>query len=262
MPNNIFRGSGRRPRFNKRVLRYEWRNNGPVVTRALVAINVVVWLVEILLRFLAPTAMNAMVSRGALAPLLLFRQPWTVVTSMFLHDPTQIFHILFNMISLWFVGSVLEKMLGHWSYFALYLTSGIGGSLGVTLWARFAPSSMQALGISAYGASGAIFGLFAALLIVYRRAGVNTTGFIVLLAINFATPLLMPNEIAWQAHVGGFVLGGIFTMLMMWRAPGLRRLGIRARTGLIGGGLIVVSLALTFWAGWGVVALAMGYIAG
>lgn len=231
--------------FSKRRIAYEWRNGGPVVTTVILLVCVVVWLVEIVTRFLAPSVFSVILSNGAFAPVLFAAHPWSAITSMFLHSPS-IFHILFNMLTLWMVGPVLEKMLGHWQYFALYMISGLGGSMGLLLWSRLTPVSAGSLSISAYGASGAIFGLFAALLAVYQRTGLDIRSMIVLLIINFAMPFLYPN-IAWQAHVGGFIVGGILTLLLLWRAPGLRRLSLGARTWIFGSVLTVIVIAVMVW---------------
>lgn len=236
--------------FNRRRIAYEWRNGGPVVTTAIILLCVAVWLVEIVTRYFAPSVFSAIVGGGSFAPILFSVRPWTALTSMFLHS-TSIFHVLFNMLTLWMVGPVLEKMLGHWQFSALYVLSGLGGGMGLMLWTRLAPVSMDTLTISAYGASGAIFGLFAALLAVYQRTGVDIRSMIVLLVINFAMPLIYPN-IAWQAHVGGFVVGGIMTLLLMWRAPGLHKLSLGARTWIFGGALLVIVAGVMVWCSVGI----------
>ncbi len=53
---------------------------------------------------------------GMAAPVRLVAEPWTLITSMFLHAPNSLLHILFNMIALYSVGPVLERMIGHWRY--------------------------------------------------------------------------------------------------------------------------------------------------
>lgn len=246
--------TGRRSPFssltNPRRIKYEWRNGGPVITTAILLLCVAVWIVEIVSRYLFPNFFSAFVSSGAFAPVFFPLRPWSALTSMFLHS-TSIFHILFNMLTLWMVGPVLEKMLGHLPYLVLYVLSGLGGSMGLMLWTRLAPVSMSTLSISAYGASGAIFGLFAALLLVYRRIGLDIRSMLLMLAINFAMPVIYSN-IAWQAHVGGFVVGGLLTMLLMWRVPGLRKMGLPARTGLFGGVLFVVVVAVMVWCSYGI----------
>lgn len=105
---------------------------------------------------------------GMAAPVRLVAEPWTLITSMFLHAPNSLLHILFNMIALYSVGPVLERMIGHWRFLGLYVISGLGGSLGLMVWAAVAPGGIG-WQMAAYGASGALFGLFASLLVVYRR---------------------------------------------------------------------------------------------
>ncbi|MCI1984475.1 MAG: rhomboid family intramembrane serine protease [Bifidobacteriaceae bacterium] len=244
--------------FSKKRISYEWRNGGPVITTAILLICVAVWLVEIVTRFLAPTVFSVLVNGGSFAPVYFSLRPWTALTSMFLHS-TSIFHIGFNMLTLWMVGPMLEKLFGHWQYFALYMISGLGGSMGLMLWSRLAPLSTGALAVSAYGASGAIFGLFAALLAVYHRTGVDIRSMIVLLVINFAMPFFYPN-IAWQAHVGGFVMGGILTLLLMWRAPGVRKMSLTARTWMFSLILLVVMAVVMVWCSAGINALLGAYL--
>ena len=133
----------------------------PVMTWALIAACTAVWLVEVLLGFLSPTLQNWLIYRGMLAPATMLAEPWAIVTSMFLHAPNSILHILFNMIALYSVGPVLERLIGHWRFLGLYMISGLGGALGMMVWAVVAPGG-QGWQTAAYGASGALFGLFAA----------------------------------------------------------------------------------------------------
>ena len=94
-------------------------------------------------------------------------EPWRMLTSVFLHSTSLIFHILLNMYTLWIFGRLLEPMLGRGRFLALYLISGLAGSIGVVVLA--APNA-QVL-----GASGAIFGLMGAFLVIQRRLGGNMT---------------------------------------------------------------------------------------
>lgn len=146
--------------FSARSLRYRWRNGDPVITTAIMAICIVVWAIEAVLFLVWPEGGNAFVNAGMLLPATAVRHPWTFITSMFLHQPTSLWHILFNMLTLWCVGPVLERMMGHWPYLALYLLSGLGGGAGLMVWAVCSPSGWMT---AAYGASGALFGLLAAL---------------------------------------------------------------------------------------------------
>lgn len=227
------------PKFpTRQQVAYEWRNNGPVVTKALVAVCVAVWLVEILLRLLSPALFNEFIGSGMVMPFTLFSRPWTWFTSMFLHAPN-IMHILFNMIALYSVGPELERMMGHWKYLVLYLISGFGGAVGLVVWARVTGNWMMA----AYGASGALFGLFAAILVVYRRIGADINSMLVWMAVNFLLPFVV-GGIAWQSHVGGFVTGGVLTWLLVAGIPALRRRSFNQRMWIYGGAVVVALVAL------------------
>lgn len=206
-----------------RRLRYEWKHGGPVVTKAIIAICVVVWLVEEIVYYANSQhlAFFSMVYDASFVPALVASKPWMFLTSMFMHAPgLDIWHILCNMISLWYVAQPLERMLGHWQFLALYLIGGIGGGAGDMLYAR-AIDDPSAWITPSYGASGAIFGLFGALLVVFSRAKVDMRPMIAIVLLNLALPFFVPN-VAWQAHVGGLVSGSGMTALMVG-TPAMRR---------------------------------------
>ena len=221
-------------------MRYRWRNGDPVITVTIMAICVAVWIVETLLKIVWPTGCNAFVGSGVFMPALATHRPWTFITSMFLHQPASLWHILFNMLTLWCVGPVLERMMGHLPYLALYVLSGLGGSAGMMVWALFSQDGWLT---SAYGASGALFGLFAAILVVYQRIGIDIRSMLIWMLINFLMPIITPN-IAWQAHIGGFIIGGVFAWLLVSGLHALRGKSLQQRTLIYGVIMLAVIIAI------------------
>jgi membrane associated rhomboid family serine protease len=138
-------------------------------------------------------------------------QWYRLLTAMFLHG--NFVHILFNMLSLWWIGGPLEAALGRARYFALYFASGLAGSALTYLIA--APNQPS------LGASGAIFGLFGATAVLMRRLRYDMRPVIALLVINLIFTFGWSN-IAWQAHIGGLV-GGVVVGYAMVHAPRQRR---------------------------------------
>lgn len=122
---------------------------------------------------------------------------WRMVTSLFVHSETNFLHLLFNGYSLYVLGSLLERLLGSTRFMALFFLGGMGGSLAV-LWLAF--------GSAVIGASGAIFALFGALLVIQRSFGVTNPQLVIVLVINLVMGFVVPG-ISWQAHIGGLVTG-------------------------------------------------------
>jgi membrane associated rhomboid family serine protease len=132
-------------------------------------------------------------------------EPWRLLTSVFAHGG--ILHIALNMYTLWIFGQILEPLIGKWRYLALFLISGVAGSAGMLLLAPYT---------GAVGASGAIFGMFGALIVVQRKLGGPIRQLIVLIVINLAIGFfpIFGGNIAWQAHVGGLA-GGLLAGLVL-----------------------------------------------
>jgi len=123
-------------------------------------------------------------------------QPWRILSMLFVHASW--IHVGLNMLTLWMIGRILEPLVGHGRFVALYLISGLGGAVGVAL---------LAFGTPVVGASGAIFGLFGALLVIGRHIGADITSIAVVIGINLVIGFLPGMTVAWQAHVGGLVAG-------------------------------------------------------
>lgn len=128
-----------------------------------------------------------------------FGSPWRAFTSAFVHSQAMFTHILFNMYSLFVLGTLLEPMLGKLKFSLLYLLTIFGGSMGFFIFGD--------LGSVVVGASGAIFGLMGAYLIYLRALRLDTSQIVIILVINVVVSFL--PGIAWQAHFGGFIFGAL-----------------------------------------------------
>jgi len=157
-------------------------------------------------------------------------EPWRMITSAFLHSPDSLLHILLNMYTLWIFGQALEPILGRLRFLALYLISAFGGSVGYLLLNPLLVPGQGLVGL--VGASGAIFGLFGAMLLVQRQRGGDTRQLWILIAINGVIGFLIPH-IAWQAHLGGLITGGLCAAVLAY-APRGRRRGLIQALGLAG----------------------------
>ena len=122
---------------------------------------------------------------------------WRLITAGFLH--AGLMHLLFNCLALYTLGTPFEALYGRTRYAILLLISLVAGS--------YASITFNAENQVSVGASGAIFGLFGALLVVGRRLGAETRSTLTLLAINTAIAIAIPN-IDWRAHLGGLA-GGV-----------------------------------------------------
>jgi membrane associated rhomboid family serine protease len=181
----------------------------PVVTITLIAICVVIYLVQ--------QANPAFTARYALIPFdVQHGQYARLVTSAFLH--ASLLHLGTNMITLYIVGAPLERVLRPVRYLIVYLLSALGGSL-LSVWL----SPEFSVGV---GASGAIFGLFGALVVLRRQVGADAGALAVLIGLNLVISFTLPN-ISWQAHIGGLVTGVLVALVMR----GVDRISARRRAG-------------------------------
>ena len=210
----------------------------PVVTLTIIGICVAVWLaqkasptISAALNFWPPAARS---------------EPWRFLTSAFEHDTYSALplHILFNMYALWVLGQYLEPLLGRLRFAILYLVSAIGGSVGYLLLARdpVSPAGQHHWDTHVVGASGAVFGMFLALLLLNRHLGRSTVRCIgVLIVINFAFGFIVPG-IAWQAHLGGLLTGAALAAVITATAPQVRR---RFQLPALAAFLVLIAVAAT-----------------
>ncbi|MCW3840796.1 rhomboid family intramembrane serine protease [Micromonospora yasonensis] len=151
---------------------------------------------------------------------------YRLVTAMFLHYGLP--HLLLNMWGLWVLGRTLEAVLGPLRFLALYLVAGLGGNVAVYLFS--APNQTSA------GASTAIFGLFAAIFVIMRRLGRDTSAIVPILVINLVFTFTVPH-ISIAGHLGGLVAGAVMALALAY-APRMRRTLFQAA----GGTIIAVAL--------------------
>lgn len=195
----------------RRVWRRSSRYRPSTATGWIIAITIACYVVELLavqpvLGAFTYAAAYSLPATGA--PF----EPWRMLTSILLHAPIGagvgiigITHIGFNMYAVHLFGRPLEDLIGSGRLVALYLLSGLGGSVAV-LYAALVGVIGEGTGV--YGASGAVFGILGASAVIQRRLGIDVRYLLVLIAVNFALAFVL-SGIAWQAHVGGLVVGGL-----------------------------------------------------
>jgi membrane associated rhomboid family serine protease len=216
---------------------------GATVTWVLVALNVVLFLVE-----LAKPSLGDDWGLLGYAPFnvggsfqgIAAGQWYRLVTSAFLPPSTGLgglglLDILFNMWALVAVGPSLEQLLGRVRFIAVYLLSAIGG--GVAFFLVGQPN------VLALGASGAIFGLFGAWFVVARKLRLDMRGIVTLIVINLVFSLVFRSSIAWQDHVGGLIVGVLTTAAFAY-AP--RRQKIAVQVSAVVAILAVLALIVIF----------------
>jgi membrane associated rhomboid family serine protease len=142
---------------------------------------------------------------------------YRLLTSMFLHFG--IVHLALNMYCLYLVGPHLERALGRLRFSALYLLSGLAGS-----------ALSYALGPKlelAAGASGAVFGLFAAFYVLERRRGYDVTQITATIGMNLVFSFAVPG-IDWRGHIGGLIGGALVTAALVYAPEGKQRWVVQA----------------------------------
>ncbi len=196
------------------------RRSLPLVTYGLIALNVIIFLIEI-------NSGEPFIRRWAVVPSRLTADPagnfMTVFTAMFMHGGWM--HLLGNMLYLWIFGDNVEDRLGQAKFLIFYLVCGIAATFAQV---AFNPNSS----IPNLGASGAIAGVLAAYLVLFPRGQVRVLVgrgianmpalaviglWIVLQFVNGVGSIAHTAEtggVAYMAHIGGFVAGFVLTYLL------------------------------------------------
>jgi membrane associated rhomboid family serine protease len=159
---------------------------------------------------------------------------WQLMTSVFTHE--QVWHIGFNMLALWFLGPQLEMAVGRSRFLALYLISGLAGST-LVYWAAGEFSG-------ALGASGAIFGLMGALLVLAVKVRGSVQEILVWIGVNIVFTFTFPG-ISWQGHLGGFLGGLLIAAILVYSPRQHRTMWQSAGLVLLTLGLVAAILART-----------------
>lgn len=129
---------------------------------------------------------------------------WRLLTVALTHGG--LMHLFFNMYALLVLGNTLESAIGRNKFLAIFLISQLGAS--------FASIYFGAINVVSVGASGAIFGLFGAMVVISKRFGLETKQVYVIVGINFVIGFIFPG-IDWHAHLGGLISGFIAASVLL-----------------------------------------------
>jgi membrane associated rhomboid family serine protease len=217
----------------KRVVRRAYAGGDPVVTYALIAVNVLAYLASVGSGGgIAGGGLgggHSVLVEGALSKAAIHHGDlWRLVTAGFLHYT--FFHILFNMYALWILGGLLEPAIGRLRFAVIFGVSLLAGSFGALL---LSPNALTV------GASGAVFGLMGAAFVVLRNRGMNPmqSGLGMWIVLNLAITFAVPH-ISIGGHIGGLVGGALATLVLIElpdrvRMPRMAPIGLAVALGVI-----------------------------
>jgi membrane associated rhomboid family serine protease len=226
-------------RVRRQVRRAGYAGTGALVTKALIAANVLVYLAEI-----GTGSGGTSFGGGSVVRDFALDGPdvanggwWRLITAGFLH--ANILHIGLNMLVLVWLGAPVERYLGHLRYLALFIVSGLAGSAGALI---ATPTAVTV------GASGAIFGVMGALLVIeYHATGRIAGQAFTLILINLLFSFTV-NGISVGGHIGGLI-GGILATLAMTHFE-RSRVGF-GRPWMVGAAALVAvaaaSIVISYW---------------
>jgi len=225
-------------RVTRGVQRAAFEGAGAKVTKLIIGVNVAVYVAELAQGGGVYGLQSTIYEKGVLwAPFVAQGDYWRLLTAAFLHYGP--FHLLLNMLGLYWFGSLLEQRLGSGRFLLIYVVSGLAGSAGALVLDPLKPT---------VGASGAIFGILGAGLVLERQRdyvfGGSALGIIVAnLVLTFAWP-----NISIGGHIGGLI-GGAAAVLALSRLgrghAAYGRAGLAGIAGIVAVG--IVSVAVAYW---------------
>lgn len=212
-----------------------------LVTKLLIGINVLVFAVGLFDAALARDIFATGAMRGTPPPFAANYPPtlveggyWRLLSAAFIHGG--IIHILFNMYALSIFGPMLEQTLGRARFIAFYLSTAIASSAVVYL--------LSDPTIGTVGASGAVFALFGAAIVLSVRRRMDPRPLLVLLAINAVLTFAIPN-ISWQGHLGGLITGLLLAGALFYAPRSGRTHWQLAAFGTVGVAVVVMVVLRT-----------------
>jgi membrane associated rhomboid family serine protease len=228
-------------RISSGVRRGAFEGTGALMTKILLGVNILIYVITIA-QSPFPSAYNH--PGGSLFTDWLLYGPavangdwWRLITSAFLH--ASLLHIAFNMYFLWFVGSAVEQALGRGRFLLIYFVSALAGSAGALVWT---PTTRTV------GASGALFGILGAALVLERQRNFVLGGSaLALIVINLILSFTLSN-ISIGGHIGGLIGGILCTLVLSKFGRGhaaYSRFGLWGIAGVLGVGLL--SIVVAYW---------------
>jgi membrane associated rhomboid family serine protease len=227
-------------RQKTRVVRRAYAGGEPILTYTLIGVNVLAFLGEIITGTSLGGSIggaNSLLAKAALdGPDVANGDWWRIITAGFMHY--SFLHLLFNMYALYILGQMLEPAIGSLRFGLIYFVSLICGSVGALI---VTPHALTA------GASGAVFGLLGAGILVLRHRGINPlqSGLGIWLFLNLAITFTVSN-ISIGGHIGGLI-GGVISAFILVELPErirMPRYGADVIAGVLGLAAFIAAVAI------------------
>jgi membrane associated rhomboid family serine protease len=225
-------------RISSGVRRGAFEGTSALMTKILLGVNILVYVITAAQGAGLNSPGGSLFEKWVLfGPLVAEGEWWRLITSAFLH--ASILHIAFNMYFLWLVGSAVEQALGRGRFLLVYFVSALAGSAGALVHTPARP---------VVGASGALFGILGAALVLERQRNYVLGGSAAaLIVINLILGFTLSN-ISIGGHIGGLIGGILCTLVLSKFGRGhaaYSRVGLWGIAGVLGVGLL--SLAVAYW---------------